>query len=76
MEFSMPLLILLIIIGFAWATYHSATIAQQKTKEAEEVLAELAKIRKQYDELTEAYRDALESLRDCQQEDPCDPEYC
>lgn len=74
----MILFILLIIGGLAAALYHSATIAEQKTKEAEEVLAELAKIRKQYDELTEAYRDALESLRDCQQEDPCDPdnEYC
>lgn len=71
----MTFIILLIIGGLAAALYHSTTIAEQKTKEAEEVLAELAKIRKQYDELTEAYRDVLESLRDCQQEDPCDPEY-
>lgn len=73
----MTLIALLIIGGFAAALYHSATIAEQKTKEAEEVLAELAKIRTQYEELTDAYRDALESLRECKDEEPDhNPTYC
>lgn len=71
----MTFILLILTAFFAWATYHSSTIAQQKSDELAKLYEELKKLQALNEEVTQAYRDALESLRECQQEDPCDPEY-
>lgn len=72
----MTFLVLLIIGGLAAALYHSASIAEQKIKEAEQAAAELKKLRQQYEELSDAYCDALNTIKELKSEVDDEPEYC
>lgn len=72
----MTIFVLFIISALAWMLYHSATIAQQAQKELIRVYEELKKTKEQVEEITQAYRDVLESLNECKKEhDHEDPEY-
>jgi len=73
----MTIFVLLIIGGLAAALYHSSTIAQQKSDELTKLFEELKKLQVLNEEITQSYRDALESLRECKDEEPDhNPTYC